>query len=211
MNNKPTIAVLGASGRTGRFVVARLLHHQYRLKVLVRDPKSFDVDHDLIDRIHGDAIDSSSISKLLQDCDAIISTIGQRKDEPLVAACSTGNIIREMQVQGLRRFVLLAGLNVDVPLDQKGPQTRAATTWMKTNFPLIQEDRQKAYSLLAASAIDWTMVRVPVIGFTEGISNYKVSVEDCPGTSISAGDIAAFLVDQLEDMQYVRKCPFIGI
>lgn len=208
--NKPTIALLGGGGRTGKFVVARLLREQYHLKILLRNPQTFDNSHPSIEPVCGDALDSHCISKLLQGCAAVISTIGQRKDEPLVAKRSTDNIIREMEVQGIRRFIILAGLNIDSPGDQKGAQTLAATDWMKANFPLIQKDRQSAYAQLSASGIDWTLVRVPMIDFSEGTGNLKVSGLDCPGTSVRAGDIAQFIVEQLDDKQYVRQSPFIA-
>jgi putative NADH-flavin reductase len=209
MNNKPTIAVLGGGGRTGKFVIARLLEQQYPLKVLLRDRKNF-VTHHLVTNIHGDAIDPASISNLLCNCHAVISTIGQRKGEPLVAACSTTNILGAMQIHGLHRYIAIAGLNVDTPSDQKGSQTVAATTWMKTNYPEIQQDRQNAYSILSGSEISWTLARVPMIEFTDGTGNYKVSTKDCPGTSICAGDIAQFLVQQLQDVQYLKAAPFIA-
>lgn len=207
---KPTIALLGGGGRTGKFVVARLLREQYHLKILLRNPQTFDVSHPLIKPVYGDALDSYSIRTLLQGCAAVISTIGQRKDEPLVAKRSTDNIIKEMEVQGIHRYIVLAGLNVDTPADQKGAQTLAATAWMKANFPLIQTDRQSAYTQLSASDIDWTLVRVPMIEFSEGTGNLKVSRLDCPGISIHAGDIAQFIVEQLDDKDYIRQSPFIA-
>ncbi len=48
----------------------------------------------------------------------------------------------------IRRYLLVAGINIDTPFDKKSAQTLAATDWMKANFPSIQEDRQKAYSAL---------------------------------------------------------------
>ena len=47
---------------------------------------------------------------------------------------------------------------------------------MKANFPLIQEDPQKAYSALLESPLDWTFVRVPMIEFT-GEGNLKISAQ----------------------------------
>jgi hypothetical protein len=81
---------------------------------------------------------------------------------------------------------------------------------MKTNYSIYHEDKQKAYSILSASDTAWTMVRVPFIEFTSERNELQVSLEDCLGTRISAADIAAFLVDQLDDTTYIRKSPFIA-
>ena len=94
--------------------------------------------------------------------------------------------------------------------DKKSTQTLAATEWMKANFPVIQEDRQKAYSALLESPLDWTLVRVPMIEFTEAGGNLTVNREDCLGTKITAGAIADFLIQQLSDNQFYRQAPFIA-
>ena len=210
MNKIQIIAILGGAGRTGSFVISRLLQQRFHLRVLIRDPNHFKVNSGLIEYVYGDALDKQIISTLLHGCQAVISTIGQRKNEPLVAAVATHNIVEQMQVQGIRRYIQLAGLNIDTPVDQKSTQTLAATEWMKRNFPEIQQDRQAAYAKLIASNIDWTLVRVPMIDFVEGLGHFKVNLFDCPGMSISAGDIAKFITDQLYDKEYLRQSPFIS-
>ena len=115
-----------------------------------------------------------------------------------------------MSEYGIQRYILVAGLNVDTPFDKKSEQTSAATEWMKTNFPLIHADRQKTYSILSASNVNWTLVRVPFIEFTDVRNKTMVSLEDCPGNKISAADIANFVSDQLSVDSYIKKSPFIS-
>ena len=81
---------------------------------------------------------------------------------------------------------------------------------MKTTFPAIHADRQKTYSILSTSDVNWTLVRVPFIEFTDAKGETTVSVEDCRGNKISAGDIATFVIQQLSDDTYIRKSPFIA-
>lgn len=209
MKKKPKIAILGGGGRSGKFLLAKLFEQQYPLKLLLRDA-TLSISYEMLEIIQGDALDFYAVERLLTGCFAVISTIGQRKDEPLVAARATDNILQAMATHNIRRYIALAGLNIDTPFDKKGQQTLAATTWMKSTFPAIQKDRQKAYDILSRSDVDWSLVRVPMIEFAARKGNVKVSIEDCPGDSITAGDIADFLVTQLEDPQYVRQSPFIA-
>ncbi len=111
---------------------------------------------------------------------------------------------------GIKRFISLAGLNVDTLFDKKGKETILATEWMKTNFPEIHADRQKAYAILSASDVSWTLVRVPFIEFSESSEEFEVSLEDCPGNKIGAGNIADLLVAQLSDETFIRKAPFVA-
>jgi putative NADH-flavin reductase len=210
MNQKKTIAVLGGGGRTGKFLVAKLIDQGYRLKVLLRSLENFELFHSSVEIIKGDAIDPIAVHALVKNSQAVISTVGQRKNEPLVAHAATANILNAMMYYEIRRYVLVGGINIDTNYDKKSIQTLAATDWMKANFPAMQEDRQKAYRALLESPVDWTLVRVPMIEFIEAGDNLTVNCEDCLGTKITAGAIARFLIQQLSDVQFYRQAPFIA-
>lgn len=210
MKQKIKIAVLGGGGRTGKFLVTELVKQGYNIKLLLRRPENFQLENPCIEIIKGDATDIRDIRSLAEGCEAIISTIGQRKGEPLVASKATINVIKIMAEYEIQRYILIAGINVDTPFDKKGIETNLATEWMKGNFPLIHEDRQKAYSILSVSDVNWTLVRVPFIEFKDVEGEIKVNLEDCPGNKISANDIVIFLVKQLFDNTYIRKSPFIA-
>ena len=210
MKNIQKVAVLGGGGRTGNYIVNQLLKEGFSVKLLLRNPDNFTLQNPEIEIIQGDALDLGSIQVLLKDCQAVISTIGQRKEESLVASVATKNILQVMNDYGIQRYVLLAGLNVETPFDKKSTKTQMATDWMKTNFPIIQEDRQKAYNWLEQSNVNWTQVRVPFIEFTAISSEISISLEDCLGDKISAFDIAKFMVREMIDSKYIRESPFIS-
>ncbi|MCE7041697.1 NAD(P)-dependent oxidoreductase [Dyadobacter sp. CY312] len=213
------IAVIGGGGRTGKYLVDQLLDRGFQIKLLLRNPEisnqNLPLPNPAIQVVEGDVLNYEAVYALIEGCDAVISTVGQRKDEPLVASQATANILKAMSEtaeseNAAKRYILVAGLNVDTPFDKKGAETLVATEWMKTNFPVIHEDRQKAYEVLQKSDADWTLVRVPYIVFTDELSEIGVSLEDAPGQKISAASIAGFLIDQLSDENYIRKAPFIA-
>lgn len=210
MKNINKVAVLGGGGRIGKFLVNQLLKQEFSIKLLLRNPESFTIQSSQIEIIQGDALDLNSIKLLLKDCQAILSTVGQRKDEPLVASLATSNILKVMKDYGIERYILLAGLNIDTPFDKKSLKTMMATDWMKANFPIIQEDRQKAYDFLTASDVNWTQVRVPFIEFMDESTEISVNLEDCLGDKISANDIVNFMITEMLESKYSRKSPFIS-
>ncbi len=210
MKKNIKIAILGGGGRTGKILVTQFINQGYSLKLLLRNPENFTIQSPLIEVLKGDAIDAESIRFLIQDCQAVISTVGQRKDEPLVFSRATINVLNSMEEFRIKRYILLAGLNVDTPFDKKSPKTSIATQWMKTNFPRPHADRQKAYSILSKSNANWTLVRVPLIEFSSVKGKIIVNLEDCKGDKISAIDIATFLIEQLFDKRYIKKAPFIA-
>lgn len=210
MKNIYKVAVLGGGGRTGNYLVNQLLKKGFSIKLLLRNPENFTIQSPQIEIIKGDALDLEAIKSLLRDCQAVISTVGQRKDEPLVANLATKNILQVMNDYKIERYVLLAGLNIDTPFDKKSPKTIMATDWMKANFPVIQEDRQKAYDLLVASTINWTHVRVPFIEFNDLSGEISISLEDCLGDKINANNIAGFMISEMIESKYSKKSPFIS-
>lgn len=210
MKNISKVAVLGGGGRTGNYLVNQLLKKGFSVKLLLRNPEKFEIQNSKIEIIKGDALDFESIKVLLKESEAVLSTIGQRKDEPLVASAVTKNVLKAMKEYNINRYVLLAGLNIDTPFDKKSSKTIMATDWMKANFPIIQEDRQKAYTLLEESDVNWTQVRVPFIEFSNDSSEIAVNVKDCLGDKISAFDIAVFMTEEMVESNYSRQSPFIS-
>jgi uncharacterized protein YbjT (DUF2867 family) len=203
------IAVIGGAGRTGSYVVNQLIQKGFYLKLLLRHPEDFTIQSPLIQIVEGNVLDRDIVNVLIKDCQAVLTTVGQRKGEPLVASQATRNVLNAIGDKPVR-YVALAGLNVDTPFDKKGEETVKATEWMKATFPAIHEDRQRSYSILSESDVAWTLVRVPFIEFNGEQQGVKVGLLDSPGPKIEAADIAAFMIGQLGDDTYIRKAPFIA-
>ena len=204
------VALLGATGKAGQYILTALLNNGYWVKALIRQPGAYNITHPHLEIIPGDIKDYHTAQVLIKDCNAVIAAIGPRKDEPLISSLSTANILKAMKQQGTKRFITLAGLNLDVPGDQKSEATRAKTDWMRQNFPEAVADRQKAYNLLIESNADWTMLRLPWIEQTDERREILIDMYDSPGEKISTTDLADFIVGQIEDETYLRKAPFLA-
>lgn len=208
--NTTQIAIIGGTGKSGKYVVQELMNRNIRIKLLLRKTSSFETSNPLIEVVRGDARNYESIDSLFEGCSAVISTLGQPVGEESIFSDAARNILQVMQERGIKRYIVTAGLNVDAIGDEKSEKVGLATDWMYQNYPKTTKDRQVEYELLAESPIDWTMVRLPMIIQTEEHFPVEVSLMDCPGENISAADLAVFLVDQLSSGTYVKKSPFIA-
>jgi putative NADH-flavin reductase len=208
--NTYQIAVIGGTGKSGKYLVEELLSRNIPIKLLLRKTSSFESTNPLIEVVRGDARNYESIDSLLEGCDAVISTLSQPVGEESIFSDATRNILHAMSERGIKRYIVTAGLNVDAIGDEKNEKVRFATDWMYQNYPQTTKDRQVEYELLAKSNIDWTMVRLPMIIQTKERFPMEVNLIDCPGENISATDLAVFLVDQLSSNTYERKSPFIA-
>ncbi|HXB10979.1 MAG TPA: NAD(P)H-binding protein [Bacteroidia bacterium] len=210
MKQNKKIAIIGGTGKSGKYLVKELINQSFQIKLLLRDPKKLKVENPLIEVIEGSVRDYDTVKTLLTGCAAVISTLGQPKGEPTVFSQATRNIIKAMAETGIKRYIVTTGLNIDTPFDEKSPKTKFATEWMKTNYPETTNDKQVEYSILFESNADWTLVRLPLIELTDNRQKIAVSLKDCPGDKISATDLAHFLLEQLTDTDYLCKAPFIA-
>lgn len=212
MKSNIKIAIIGGTGKSGKYLIKQLISKGFQLKALIRNPENFTINSPLVEVIKGDIGDYNTVLKLLKGCDAIISTLGLGipASEKNIFSTATNNILRAMEYYDINRYIVITGLNVDAPFDNKSPKTKFATDWMYTNYPLTTKDKQLEYSILAESTIDWTLVRLPMIEQTDVNCEVQISLEDCPGDSISSTALAVFLINQLSDNRYIRKSPFIA-
>jgi putative NADH-flavin reductase len=212
MQHIHTIAVIGGTGKSGKYLISHLLAQGYHLRILVRNPQKFTSSHSLAKVITGDIRNYEDIKALITGCQAVISTLGLGlpPSEPTIFSQSTSHIIQAMHECQVRRYIVTTGLNVDTLLDKKSDTVKAATAWMYANYPKSTADKQEEYRILSESSINWTLVRLPMIEQTDKRRKVNISLEDCPGNHISATDLAYFLAGQLSDDTYIRKSPFIA-
>lgn len=212
MEQKIKIAVIGGTGKSGKYLVKQLMEQGYQIKILLRNPDNFLIKSNLVETVVGDVTDYDSVYSLLKGCQAVVSTLGLGipSSDPTIFCQSSANVIQAMNALDITRYIVTTGLNVDSPLDKKSPKVVFATNWMKENYPVSTENKQLEYELLSASAIDWTLVRLPLIEQTDERFETNVSLEDCVGDKISATDLVHFLISQLFDNAFVRKSPFIS-
>ena len=209
---KIKIAIIGGTGKSGKYLVKALIDHGLRLKILVRNPDNFSIQNPLVEVVHGDVSDYDTIRMLAEGCRAVISTlgVGQPNSEPTIFSTSTKHVLRAMAEHPIPRYIVTTGLNVDTPFDKKGPKTRMATDWMRANYPKSTSDKQSEYDLLVSSEVSWTLVRLPQIELTDDEKTILISLDDCPGDKISAVSLANFLIEQLTDVRFIKKAPFIA-
>jgi putative NADH-flavin reductase len=210
MQQHKKIAVIGGTGKAGKYLTDQLISKGYQIKALARNPEKLKQTSPLIEPVKGDARNYESVYALLQGCDAVISTIGPSGKEPDTCSIATGHVLKAMQVLNIKRYIELAGLAIDTPTDNKGFSTKLLVGLMRLLFPAIIGDRQKGYTQLSESNLDWTLVRSSMIELTDARRVVKTSLADSPGRKVSATDLALFMIDQLSDEQFIRKSPFIA-
>ncbi|EMY8531766.1 MULTISPECIES: SDR family oxidoreductase [Bacillus cereus group] len=210
MESTNKIAILGANGKAGKILVNEALEKGYQVKILTRNSTNTEKINKNIETIIGDARNFSTIQDLLQGCSAVINAVGQPKNESYIFSTVTKHILEAMKEFKIKRYIVISGGSLNVTGDQKRIVNKIGATLFKLFLPKMMQDKYKELQIIQNSEVDWTIVRLPFVIEGNGIGSIKESLVDMPGIKIQNGDIAPFIVKQINSDRYVGKCPFIS-
>lgn len=206
------IAVLGATGRTGRLVVATALDRGHRLTVLVRDPAR--LPDRIVDRVRvvvGDSTDPVAVRDLLTGTDAVVSALGPTAKEKNLHTRTATALVAAMELAGPPRFVGVSGAGIDVPGDRKSIRDVMISKVIQLVGGAVVKDKPAEYAVWAASDLDWTLVRPPRLLDGPATGAVEHDAHRSPArTTITRADLAGFLLDAVELARYVRQAPFVA-
>jgi len=209
-----TIALLGATGMVGGFILQEALAHGYDIKALARTPAKLDALKNQITIIKGNANDPSSIHELLQGSDIVISALGPVKADgdaaKNISTITTDHIIQEMQQQHIERYILVSGAAVVMPDDDRNLKGWLIKMLARTALSNVVHDKEAEYKRLQESPIQWTLVRCPLIDALPFQREAKAALDTPPSFKLRAGELARFMIEQIDSPEYMRKGPFLG-
>lgn len=105
MKHSIKIAVIGGTGKSGKYLVQELVKQGYNFKTLVRNPDNLKIESPLVEVVHGNVDDYETVKSLLNGCGSVISTLGMGipYSPPTIFSTATLNIIRAMDELDIKR------------------------------------------------------------------------------------------------------------
>lgn len=204
------IALLGATGRTGRHVLTAALAQGHEVSALVRDPARLDVPAG-VTVVTGDSRDATALARLVEGADAVVSALGPVKKDATLHQDTARALVPVPQAAGVRRFVGVSGAGIDVPGDRKSARDRLISALIQRVGGAVVQDKPAEYAVWAASGLDWTLVRPPRLVDGERTGAVEHHASSSPRrTSITRADLAEFLVQQVTDPTYVHRAPLVA-
>jgi putative NADH-flavin reductase len=208
------VAVFGASGRTGREVVAQALVRGNSVVAASRTP-NFAPATGLETRVV-DVHDRESVSAAVAGCGAVISTLGVGASRGATTTYSAGvsNLLAAMQTQGIMTIAVVSAAPV-------GP--RAAHPWFTRALvmPILDHffgasyaDMARMEALLAGSpsAVAWVALRPPRLLAKPATGHYRAQPDEPlrRGLSITCADLATALLDSLDRQEFHRHAVYVA-
>jgi uncharacterized protein YbjT (DUF2867 family) len=194
------IAVIGATGRTGRALVDRALAAGHRIVALARTPPSS--SRPGLEWVQGDVLTFSDVARVVAGADAVVCCLGSDGDSPLdLCGSGTQNIVDAMKLTGVRRLICQTGAMIGHDPSKLGGFYRALRRAYRFANRADAADRTRQERIVMDSGLDWTLVRPPRL--TDGDSHGHELV----GTDLHVNgrahahrrDVASVLLRAVED------------
>ena len=212
MTTSRTLALFGATGKTGRHVLSQALDAGHHVRALARRPEGLDA-HARLTIVAGDVRDGDAVRETVRGSDAVVSVFGQVKGSPpTLQTEGTQAIVDAMAEQGIRRIISLSGGGLPAEEHDEPKVPDKIIRWLLRRLsPAVLDDAISHLAVLRASGLDWTVVRGPRLTDAPATGTYRVGwVGVNASTQIARADLARFILTQLDDDTFVHELPFVS-
>ena len=206
------VLVLGATGGTGRLIVRDALAKGHSVVALVRS-KARAPDLPGADMVEGDARDESALSRALDGCDAVVSSLGTGMSpfrEVTLLSVATRALVAAMARSGVRRLVCITGVGAG---DSRG---HGGFLYDRLVLPLllrnVYKDKDRQEAVIRASSLDWVIIRPAMLTDDPARGSVRAATDlaGVHGGKIARADVARFAVGQLTTDTWLRGTPLIS-
>ena len=198
------VLIFGANGKTGRTVVERAMAAGHEVTAFVRSSEQNDVPGVKLAR--GDATNRADVDAAMQGQEAVIDTIGGKtpyKDTDLESSAAA-TIVASMKANGVRRLIATSMLGVGASKENAPFYERLLVA---TFLRGANKDKSAMEAEVAASGLDWTILRPAILTDDEATGNVQVFPEgtDDKAHKITRADVAEFMVQQMSATNYLHQ------
>lgn len=210
------IVIFGATGFSGRAILQKALEANHNVTILVRNRTSIDIQHHNLSIIEGNVLDRSTVHQSLHNQEVIIQCLGiggkgDGKANTFVSD-ATSIILDEMKKCNVKKIIAMSNVGAG--------DSKSFLPWFFTKIILpyfmkwlqvIIDDKNRMEHIIMRSDVDWTIVRCPNIIDAPEKGKYTATLDGKNlRLSITLGDMASFMIQQITDTTYSRKTPSIS-
>jgi len=202
------ILVLGASGKTGSLLVTEALALGFEVIAYMRRKESITAENPNLKIIEGQLNDKEKLKYAISGSDACISTLGGSSltKHNIQIIQGIDNIVTLMEEEKVKRFIYLSSIGAGNSRFYMPQPIRFLIADIMLRVPLADHNANE--SRISQSKLDWTVIRPG--GLTNGpkTGNLKHGFESMKmkgNGNISRSNVAAFMLEQLNQGNYLQK------
>ena len=205
------VTIIGATGGVGAELLKAARAAGHEVTALVRDPDRMPGGSD-VTLVTGDIRDADAVLRAVQGNEAVLWAVGATRnsaDQPPIFEAGARNLVDAMRRSGVRRLVALSGAGITVHGERKPLGGRVMGLIVRVAARHVYEAKRREYEIFAGSELDWTLVRPPRV--VDGPPTGHVVIGDrLSGSQATQGDVAAAMLQQLNDPANLRAAPFVS-
>lgn len=205
------LAIIGATGSTGKELVRLALEANYKVNIVARNPEQVTTQNN-VSVIKGDVTDLDSLVKAFENVDAVISCFGPSQHRKVGTLMSTGtiNMIKACEKNNVKRFTFMSGF-VQADYSELSIVARLITPIFRMIYHQSFHDKNIAEAAIQNSKLDWTIVRAPGLNHSQPTGNYKAGIKSKIYFKVmSYADCAKCLLDSINEKSWTKQIINVG-
>jgi len=208
-NQQPLIAIIGATGATGKYVLQGALERGYAIRVLARTPEKLSHLKEKVEIVKGSVDDVEAVKQLFEGVTVIISTLGTNKKPNYIVEKGVQTMLQAIhRLKNKPRFIHMSA----VGLGNSIQQCKNSWLWtfiVKVTFPLVGREifADRAEQLIIADKhVKWVIARAAILD-NKPSRGYitRLAHESTGKMFISRQDIAEFMLTCVGDTSFDEK------
>ena len=209
------VLVIGASRGIGLETVKAALLAGHNVRALARSAPKISIQNAGLEKVPGNALDSSTIRSALQGVDVVVQTLGvdiaprSIFERTTLFSQSTRILVDAMKIANVKRLIAVTGLGAG---DSRG---HGGLLYDAVAFPLllkrVYDDKDVQEWIIRSSGLDWTIVRPGLLTNRPATARYRVltAAQEWRFGIISRADVADFIVRQVDDRALIGATPLL--
>ena len=107
---KNVVALLGATGRLGGYVLRDALERGMIVRALARSPSKLGMSSERLTAIEGSVLDPDAVGRLVEGADVVVSCLGSRPKEKVIVEAGTRILAEAIKTRPIRKYVHLSSI-----------------------------------------------------------------------------------------------------
>jgi len=159
------LLIVGATGGTGRQLVAQALARGHKVTALARRPAKIAVRHEGLVVLPGNVMDYNSLEVAMHGQEAVLCALGHKRwfYPTRILSEGTRNLVRAMETHQVRRLICETSLGLG---DSSGRMGLYYTLFViPFILPFYYWDKRRQEQVIRASSPEWVIVRPGAPGY----------------------------------------------
>lgn len=209
---KGTLAIFGATGRTGQELVAAALARDWRVRALCRPGSRPSTSDPRLAVVEGELTNDAALAQAVAGTQAACCVFGPRPPfTDLFCAPATRAIVAALRGARVPRIICQTGAMIGpYPGNRTAPFELMARTFAR-RAPAAAEDRRQQEQAVRESGLAWTLLKPPRLADGPARNRVLAGQDVRVGllSSIRRADLAQFILGELDTPRFLGQAIFL--